>query len=143
MFFLGRINSSRGLRRGVVEQLLDHAYKCSKGSRSVDIGQAALTTSLNFLSNTIFSVDLADYDSHFWQEFKDLVWSIIEEAGKPNLADFFPGLGFIDSQGIQRKMRGNFFELLKVFDGIIEQRLQLKPCSGNNDVLDSLLNLNK
>ena len=102
-----------------------------------------MTTSLNILSNTIFSVYLAHYDSNFSQEFKDLVWRIIEEAGKPNLADFFLGLGFIDSQRIQRKMRGNFFELLKVFDGIIEQRLQLKACSGNNAVLDSLLNLNK
>ena len=67
----------------------------------------------------------------------------MEEAGKPNLADFFPGLSFIDPQGIQKKMTANIYKLVKVFDGIIDQRLQLKASSANNDVLDSLLNLNK
>lgn len=95
------------------------------------------------LSNTIFSVDLAHYHSQFSHEFKDLIWSQIEEIGKPNLADFFPVLGFFDPQGIQRKMRENFFKLVGVFDGIIDQRLLLKSSSGKNDVLDSLLNLNK
>ncbi|KAL6322560.1 hypothetical protein AAG906_009870 [Vitis piasezkii] len=143
MLSLPRIDACRALRRRIVQQLLDHAHESCTSSRAVDIGRAASTTALNLLSNTIFSVDLAHYDSNFSQEFKDLVWSIMEEAGKPNLADFFPGLSFIDPQGIQKKMTANFYKLLKVFDGIIDQRLQLKASSANNDVLDSLLNLNK
>ncbi|XP_034708770.1 cytochrome P450 76T24-like [Vitis riparia] len=143
MLSLPRIDACRALRRRIVQQLLDHAHESCTSSRAVDIGRAASTTALNLLSNTIFSVDLAHYDSNFSQEFKDLVWSIMEEAGKPNLADFFPGLSFIDPQGIQKKMTANFYKLLKVFDGIIDQRLQLKASSENNDVLDSLLNLNK
>ena len=143
MLSLPRIDACRALRRRIVQQLLDHAHESCTSSRAVDIGRAASTTALNLLSNTIFSVDLAHYDSNFSQEFKDLVWSIMEEAGKPNLADFFPGLSFIDPQGIQKKMTANFYKLVKVFDGIIDQRLQLKASSANNDVLDSLLNLNK
>ena len=143
MLSLPRIDACRALRRRIVQQLLDHAHESCTSSRAVDIGRAASTTALNLLSNTIFSVDLAHYDSNFSQEFKDLVWSIMEEAGKPNLADFFPGLSFIDPQGIQKKMTANIYKLVKVFDGIIDQRLQLKASSANNDVLDSLLNLNK
>ncbi|RVW41040.1 Geraniol 8-hydroxylase [Vitis vinifera] len=104
---------SVSLRRRIVQQLLDHAHESCTSSRAVDIGRAASTTALNLLSNTIFSVDLAHYDSNFSQEFKDLVWSIMEEAGKPNLADFFPGLSFIDPQGIQKKMTANFYKLVK------------------------------
>ncbi|KAL6322153.1 hypothetical protein AAG906_005093 [Vitis piasezkii] len=139
MLSLPRIDACRALRRRIVQQLLDHAHESCTSSRAVDIGRAASTTALNLLSNTIFSVDLAHYDSNFSQEFKDLVWSIMEEAGKPNLADFFPGLSFIDPQGIQKKMTANFYKLLKV---LMASSINASSAA-SNDVLDALLNLTK
>lgn len=139
------LDASQGLRRRAVQQLLDHAGECCSSGQAVDIGRAAFTTSLNLLSNTFFSVDLAHYDSDSSQEFKDLIWNIMEEVGKPNLADFFPGLRWLDPQGIKRKMTVYFLKLAGVFDGFINQRLELKACSADSttDVLDCLLNLNK
>ena len=49
------------------------------------------------LNESLFK--LAHYDSNLSQEFKDLIWSILVEVGKPNLADFFPGLRLVDPQG--------------------------------------------
>ncbi|KAK4360669.1 hypothetical protein RND71_019621 [Anisodus tanguticus] len=62
----------------------------------VDIGRAALRTSLNLLSNTIFSKDLTD---PFSDSAKQLALNIMVEGGKPNLVDYFPFLQKIDPQG--------------------------------------------
>ena len=93
-----------GLRRKVVQQLLDHAHESCSSGQAVDLGRAAFTTALNMLSNTFFSVDLAHYDSNLSQGFKDLVQSLMVESEKPNLADFFPDLRLVYPQGIQRRL---------------------------------------
>ncbi|RVX00943.1 Geraniol 8-hydroxylase [Vitis vinifera] len=138
-----RVDAGQVRRQNIVQQLLGHAQESCSSGRPVDIGRATFTTTLNLLSNTIFSVNLAHYNSNFSQEFKDLIWSIMEEAGKPNLADFFPVLRLVDPQGILKRMTVCFNKLVEVFDGFIEQRLPLKASSANNDVLDGLLNLDK
>ncbi|KAK8495831.1 hypothetical protein V6N13_026300 [Hibiscus sabdariffa] len=53
-------------------------------------------------------VDLVDPNSSDAQEFKRTVWGIMEEAGKPNLADYFPLLRKIDPQGTRRRMTVHF-----------------------------------
>ncbi|KAH7840402.1 hypothetical protein Vadar_016403 [Vaccinium darrowii] len=65
----------------------------------MDMGSAASTTSLNLMSNTMFSVDLADLSHDTAREFRDLLNNVSLQAGKPNLADYFPVLAKIDPQG--------------------------------------------
>ncbi|XP_028064665.1 inactive cytochrome P450 76AD1 [Camellia sinensis] len=111
----------------------------------VDIGKAALTT-LNLLSNTFFSIDMAHLNSIFSQEFKDLVWALMEIAGKPNIADYLPLLKFIDPQGLQGQTKCYIQRLFDIFDGIINQRLQLRASVSSptiDDFLEVLLNLRK
>ena len=87
-----RLNASQSLRRKIVQELLDHVEECCGRGCAVDIGAATFTATLNLLSNTIFSTNLAHHGSTFSQEFKDIVWGVMEEAGKPNFADYFPAL---------------------------------------------------
>nr|POF24489.1 geraniol 8-hydroxylase [Quercus suber] len=104
-------------------------------------------TVLNSISNTLFSIDLAQYDSNLSQEFRDLVCGLAKEAGRPNIADYFPVLRLIDPQGVRKRTRIYYSKLLAIFDGIINQRLQLRASSKgskeSNNTLDSLLNLIK
>ncbi|KAL5541017.1 hypothetical protein UlMin_042590 [Ulmus minor] len=118
--------------------------KRSVAGEAVDIGRAAFTTALNQLSNTIFSVDLADPNSDLAKEFKDITYNIMKEAGTPNLSDYFPLLKMIDPQGVRKRMGINFKRLIDVFDGLIDQRLRIRESrdsSMNNDMLDTLLNI--
>ena len=55
----------------------------------VDIGLEAFRTTLNLLSNTIFSVDLVEPSSDTVQEFNELVRNMMEEAAKPNNGNSF------------------------------------------------------
>ncbi|KAJ8549991.1 hypothetical protein K7X08_033698 [Anisodus acutangulus] len=105
----------------------------NKNDEAVDIGRAALRTSLNLLSNTIFSKDLTD---PFSDSAKELALNIMVEGGKPNLVDYFPFLQKMDPQGIRRRMT------LHLMNDLIDERLKERKL-GNNanvDVLDALLN---
>ncbi|KAM3701816.1 hypothetical protein ACJW31_05G203800 [Castanea mollissima] len=140
-----RLDATEALRLAKVQELLDHVNQSCKSCAPIDIGQVVFTTVLNSISNTLFSIDLAQYDSNLSQEFRDLVCGVTIEAGRPNIADYFPALRFIDPQGVRKRTRIYFSKLFGIFDGIINQRLQLRASSKGfkerNDVLDSLLNL--
>ncbi|KAK6935284.1 Cytochrome P450 [Dillenia turbinata] len=146
IFTTQKLDANQHLRRKKIEELLAHVQKCCEAGHAVDIGKAAFMTTLNLLSNTVFSVDLVNPNSDAAQEFKSIFWGIMEEAGKPNLADFFPVLKKIDPQGIRRKMSYHFGKMFQIFDKFIDERLESRKTSGsvaNVDVLDILLNLNQ
>ncbi|KAG2380464.1 Geraniol 8-hydroxylase [Vigna angularis] len=81
----------------------------------------SFTTVLNSISNTFFSMDLTHYASDKSQEFKDIIWGIMEEAGRPNVVDFFPIFRMLDPQGVRRRMNGYFEKLIAFFDGLVEE----------------------
>ncbi|GLT62541.1 hypothetical protein SLA2020_351720 [Shorea laevis] len=80
------------IRHKKVQELVAETHQCSLTGEAVDIGKAAFKTALNLLSSTIFSVDMADQHAGLAGLSKDYIWNIMEEAAKPNLADFFPVL---------------------------------------------------
>ncbi|KAI3495015.1 hypothetical protein L1887_37119 [Cichorium endivia] len=149
-FSVQSLDASKLLREKKVGELLDHVDRCCKNGTVVNVGAVAFTTTLNVFSNSMFSMDLAQYDSVSTQEFRDAVWAMLEVCGKPNFADFFPILKPFDPQGLGRKVYHYGKKLLTIFDTIIDQRLQKRSnsssndgvSSSNNDVLDMLLNLN-
>nr|AKI33838.1 cytochrome P450 76AD1-like protein [Froelichia latifolia] len=141
-----RLDASQPLRQAKVKQLLAYVQNCSEKNQAVDIGRAAFTTSLNLLSNTFFSMELASHESSASQEFKQLMWNIMEEIGRPNYADFFPILGYIDPFGIRRRLAGYFDKLIDVFQDIIRERQKIRASNANgtkqtSDILDTLLKL--
>ncbi|KAF3954453.1 hypothetical protein CMV_020201 [Castanea mollissima] len=145
IFVPQRLDATEALRLAKVQELVDHVNQSCKSDAPIDIGQVVFTTVLNSISNTLFSIDMAQYDSNLSQEFRDLVCGLANEAGRPNIADYFPALRLIDPQGVRKRTRIYFSKLFGIFDGIINQRLQLRASSKgfkeSNDVLDSLLNL--
>ncbi|KAL2927659.1 Cytochrome P450 76AD1 [Bienertia sinuspersici] len=140
-----RLDASQAQRQAKVQQLLTYVQDCSKKGQPVDLGRAAFTASLNLLSNTFFSVELASHESSASQEFKQLMWNIMEEIGRPNYADYFPILGYIDPFGIRRRLAAYFDKLIAVFQNIITERQKIRSANPGikptNDILDTLLNL--
>ncbi|WMV40745.1 hypothetical protein MTR67_034130 [Solanum verrucosum] len=94
------------------------------------------------MCNTVFSKDLADPFSDSKVELKDMIWGVMEEAGKINLADFFPILEKIDLQRIRYRVNNHFGKLFKFLDDLINERLEEKQRSHGekNDVLKVVLN---
>ncbi|TMX00199.1 hypothetical protein EJD97_001210 [Solanum chilense] len=137
------LDVSKHLRSEKVQQLIDYCHKSGQNCEAVNIGRAAFRTTLNLLSNTIFSKDLTDPFSDSAKEFKDLVWNIMVEAGEPNLVDYFHFLRKIDPQGRRRRMTNHFTKVLQLMSDLIDERLNERKIRNhiNGDVLDSLLNI--
>ncbi|KAJ1426797.1 Cytochrome P450 [Sesbania bispinosa] len=139
------LDSTQILRQQKVHELLDYVKeRCNKGE-VVDIGKAAFTTILNSISNTFFSMNLSHSTSdEKSQEFKNIIWGIMEETGRPNVVDFFPILHPLDPQHVHAKMSNYFKKLTTIIDGIIEERMYSRVSKTDskvcNDVLDSFLN---
>ncbi|XP_075482638.1 geraniol 8-hydroxylase-like [Primulina tabacum] len=145
IFSGSRLDASQHLRSRKVQELIAYCGKSSQAGEAVDVGRAAFSTSLNLLSNTIFSMDLTDPFSDSGKEFRDLVWNIMVEAGKTNLVDYFPFLEKIDPQGIRRRMTIHFGKMIQLFNGLINERLEKGKSKDTetNDVLDVLLTASK
>lgn len=55
-----KLDANQHLRSKKVKELIQYCQKCSQSGKVVNIGRAAFQTSLNLLSNTIFSKDIFD-----------------------------------------------------------------------------------
>lgn len=138
-----KLDSNQHLRSKKVEELVCYVQRCAHNGDAIDIGEAAFRTSLNSLSNTVFSLDMT-CPSNSAKELKEVVWQIMAEVGKPNLADYFPVLKKIDPQGLKRRTELSFGKMFDIFDVLIKKRWQLRMQSGSvtsNDVLDALLDV--
>ena len=92
-------------RAPAVDGMVRRVVEASEAREAISIGTLVFGTTLNSLSNTIFSVDIFYPKSNAIQELKELIWSIMELGGKPNLSDFFPLLKPFDLQGIRRSTK--------------------------------------
>ncbi|KAJ1384351.1 SecE superfamily [Sesbania bispinosa] len=119
------LDASQHVRRNKVQQLLNEIHQSSQTGEAVDIGTAVFKTTINLLSNTIFSEDLIQ-SAGTAGEFKDLVTNITKLVGTPNLADYFPILKMVDPQGIKRRQAKNVEKVLDIFDRLVNQRLKLR-----------------
>lgn len=143
VFSTSRLDASRELRKEKVQQLLSYVDGCCNAGTPVNIGLASFGASLNLLSNTFFSVDLADSSSDTSRELKELVWDIVKEVGKPNIVDFFPILRPLDPQGVRPRIMALVERIFAVFDRMIEPRMAVKDEGRfeDKDVLDALLSI--
>ncbi|KAK8685034.1 hypothetical protein V6N13_041045 [Hibiscus sabdariffa] len=139
-----KLDSNEHLRRDKIHELIaDVRRSCLKGE-AINIGQAAFDTTINLLSNTVFSVDLVDPNSSISREFKKTVNEMMDEAGKPNMADYFPVLRKFDLQGIQRRMTVHYMNLLNLFGNLFDERSKSRKSpdyTASNDALDTLLDV--
>ncbi|GMN71695.1 hypothetical protein TIFTF001_055565, partial [Ficus carica] len=129
LFSAKALDASINLRQEKVLDLLNHVHKSAEAGEAVEIGRAGFKTVLNLLSTTFFDVDLADSSSDTARELKDAVWNLMEEMGKPNVADYFPLLRKIDPQGRKRRATINIRKFTDLLDLIINPRLGLKEVS--------------
>ncbi|AEC10569.1 Cytochrome P450 [Arabidopsis suecica] len=149
MFSPQRTEATKALRMKKVQELVSFMNESSERKEAVDISRASYTTVLNIISNILFSVDLGSYDSKKSNEFQDTVIGAMEAAGKPDAANYFPFMGFLDLQGNRKAMRGLTERLFRVFRGFMDAKIAEKSLGNyskdvsNRDFLDSLLILNE
>ncbi|XP_027364693.1 geraniol 8-hydroxylase-like [Abrus precatorius] len=138
-----RLDLLQHLRERKVQELIEHLEKQASKRNVVNIGELAFATMLNLVSNTVFSEDMVDPEFESAGELKELVWRIMEDAGKVNLSDYFPVLKRFDLQGVRRHVAVSYVRLHEIFDDMIQKRVRDRESSrgggANGDFLDVLL----
>ncbi|CAI8602335.1 unnamed protein product [Vicia faba] len=143
LFSSKTLDASYQLRCNKLQDFLCDIDRSSITGEAVDIGRAAFKTTLNFLSNTFFSMDFANSAGET-DEYKDIIENLVRVIGTPNLVDFFPALRMFDPQGIKGISATYLEKLLQIIDSYTIKRLKLREDANyipNDDMLDMLLNI--
>lgn len=141
IFTTQRLEALQDFRRQMMEGMIMRVTEASEAGESINIGRLVFGTSLNLLSNNMFSVDIIDPKSNVIKELKELIGRIMVLAGKPNLTDCFPFLKPFDPQGIKKETKVSYDRLHSMIDMIIDKRLNRRASGlpGYGDFLDILL----
>ncbi|KAG7575009.1 Cytochrome P450 [Arabidopsis suecica] len=141
-----RIEATKALRVNKVKELVSFISESSDREESVDISRVSFITTLNIISNVLFSVDLGSYNAKASiNGVQDTVNSVMGAVGNPDAANYFPFLGFLDLQGNRKTMKVCTERLLRVFRGFIDAKIAEKSSQNNpkdvsnNDFVDNLL----
>ncbi|CDY52338.1 BnaA09g38870D [Brassica napus] len=145
LFSTRSLDATKDLRMSKVQELMSFVDTCSQSSEAVNIGRASFITSLNIISNALFSINLANFnDTETTDDFQNVVLRMMEIAGTSNMADFFPFLGFLDLQGTKKEARLCMNKLFRVFQRFIDTKRSLKASRNkDNDMLSSLLDISQ
>ncbi|ESQ39190.1 hypothetical protein EUTSA_v10001412mg [Eutrema salsugineum] len=141
-----KLDAVQAIRTKKVEELVSLVNKYCERGEAIDMARASFVTAFNIISNALFSVDLATYDSNSSScEFHDTVVHLMEISGKPNAGDYFRFLRFLDLQGSRKEAALCIETLFRVFQEFIDARMVAKRFSQTEassiDMLDSLLDL--
>ncbi|KAL2331295.1 hypothetical protein Fmac_018876 [Flemingia macrophylla] len=102
LFNIKSLDASQNLGRKKVHELLNLVHASSLRGEAVDIGVVAFMATINFLSNTFFSLDFVNSVGES-EEYMGIVDNLVRAIGTPNLVDFLPLLKMVDPQGIRRR----------------------------------------
>ncbi|KAF9593484.1 hypothetical protein IFM89_023533 [Coptis chinensis] len=91
--------------------------------------------------NLMFSKDLLDPKSKRGAAFFYHAGKVMDLAGKPNVADFLPMLGWLDPQGIRRKMQFHVERAFNIAGGFIKERLESELNEGGEEQKNDFLNV--
>ncbi|KAJ4904292.1 Cytochrome P450 76C4 [Raphanus sativus] len=142
LFSPQRVEATKALRMKKVQEFVSFVNESSEREEAVDISRASFITVLNIISNILFSVDLGSYGSEKSNGFHDSVLGGMEAAGRPDLANFFPFLAFLDLQGNSKKMKLCTDRLFKRFlDAILDLTVGDEAELDNNDIEHLLLDM--
>ncbi|XP_033146707.1 cytochrome P450 76C2 isoform X2 [Brassica rapa] len=119
------LDATKTIRSKKVKELITFIVESCERGEAVEIARACFVTSLNVISNVVFSTDLGSYDQMASMELRDSLFGVMKIMGKPNLANYFPSIEHLDLQ--ERSSR-------------TEPR---DAYSSDRDLLDSLIDLNQ
>ncbi|KAJ4905285.1 Cytochrome P450 76C1 [Raphanus sativus] len=139
------LHATKTIRSKKVKELVTFIIESSERAEAVEIARACFVTSLNVISNVVFSTDLGSYDQMASSELRDSLFRVMEIMGKPNLANYLPSIEYLDLQGIKEETKVCSERLLSVFQGLIDARIAERSLrtgprdERNSDLLDSLV----
>ncbi|XP_044472860.1 iridoid oxidase-like [Mangifera indica] len=144
-----RINDTTHIRRKCIDNMLqfieeDVAAAQARGeSGELNLVHYLFVMAFNIIGNLTLSRDLLNSHSTEGEEFFAAMSKVMEWAGAPNLADFFPFLQRLDPQGIKKGMDRDMGRAMHIIAGLVKERTvkdnKMTKEKRINDFLDAVL----
>ncbi|KAI3964867.1 hypothetical protein MKW92_034861 [Papaver armeniacum] len=125
LFSRKSINGTAPLRRKCVDKMLEWIANEAKetGGGGVEVARYVYAACFNVMGSIVFSRDdLVDPDSTVGNDFFNFNAELTELAVKPNSADFFPSLRWLDPQGLKKKIEEKQAQILHIIGSFIKDR---------------------
>ncbi|KAK6140016.1 hypothetical protein DH2020_026232 [Rehmannia glutinosa] len=143
-----RVNASIPLRQKCIDDMIGWIKKDvakskeNGGSGEIQLDWFLFVTSFNTVGNLMLSREVMDAKLDKASDIFDAFVVFLEWVGKPNVADFFPFLKWMDPQGIKRNTATYLERLLGFASEIVKERIEERELGKEkktNDFLDALL----
>ncbi|KAJ3707964.1 hypothetical protein LUZ61_011669 [Rhynchospora tenuis] len=120
--------------------MLQSMYEWSRRNQPVDIAELLSCSLANMIGQVILSRRILQTGQPEATKFKDMVVEHMTLAGLVNYGDYIPGIGWMDLQGLEKRISN----LAGRFDKMWREMVELHEATassrkGNPDVLDGLL----
>ncbi|MED6156675.1 hypothetical protein PIB30_016610 [Stylosanthes scabra] len=147
MLVAKRINDTAPVRRKCVNDMVSWVAKEAgkvKAGEGVHVARFVFLMSFNLFGNLLLSRDMFDPESETGSELFEAMMGLMEWTGHPNVADVFPWLGWVDPQGLQRRMKRDMGKAIEIASRYVKERLEIQHgddggFSRKKDFLDVLL----
>ena len=119
------LNECQRFRKYEVRKMVTEVY--SKIGTKIGIKKIAFNTEVNVVTSMLWGLTKSGEEkdlSNTENEFRDIVFKIIELLGAPNISDFIPLLSRLDVQGKQRQMQRQRENLDNILDSMIKRRIK-------------------
>ncbi|PIA38273.1 hypothetical protein AQUCO_02800151v1 [Aquilegia coerulea] len=137
------IKDTETLRANCIDKLKKWIYEESQKKGSVEIARFVALGNFNVIINATLGKDnFLHPQSKEGTEFFRTVSRATEFCGKPNVADFFPFLRWLDPQGVKKKTKQMLVDPLKFASGFVNERILERQKGHKNsrkDFLDVML----
>ncbi|XP_010939156.1 flavonoid 3'-monooxygenase CYP75B137 [Elaeis guineensis] len=135
----------RPVREGELAVLVRALWDRTGANEPVDLGRAANKCATNALARaTVGRRVFQEEEEEEAAEFKNMVVELMRLAGVFNVGDFVPGIGWLDLQGVVRRMKKLHRRLDRFLDGLIAEHRRAANGGGGGgakDLLSVLLGL--
>jgi flavonoid 3',5'-hydroxylase len=129
-----------GVRISEVGRMLQSMYESSHNNKLVDIAELLSCSLANMIGQVILSRRILQTGQPEATKFKDMVVEHMTIAGLVNYGDCIPGIGWMDLQGLEKRMKSLAARFDVMFKGMVElHEATAANRKENPDVLDQLL----
>ncbi|XP_019186938.1 PREDICTED: cytochrome P450 76A2-like [Ipomoea nil] len=144
LFVHKRINETVAVRRKCIDDMLlwieKEASSVQRGT-GVHVAHFVFLSTFNLMGNLFLSRDLVDPMSDKASKFFYALTGVTQWFGTPNISDIFPGLRWLDLQGLRRKADRDVRTTLEIVSTLVKERMNedRQESGKRKDFLDVLL----
>ncbi|KAL8041863.1 hypothetical protein ABFX02_09G011800 [Erythranthe guttata] len=140
-----RVQSFGNIRVDEVAQMMDRIISSQKNKNLVDLSSLAFLLSNNVVCRVALGTTGSVDENGNGSVFQDVLGETQHLVGEFNIADYFPGLAWVNRfNGVDKRLEKNFQALDRFLDRVIQEHLdpvRIKP--DDEDIIDVLLRIQK